>query len=33
MTGEFVRIIAAFIGVIGFSIFFNLKKEGVNGQR
>jgi len=27
MTGEFVRIIAAFIGVIGFSIFFNLKKE------
>lgn len=27
MTGDIVRIVAAFIGVIGFSIFFNLKKE------
>ena len=27
MTGDFIRIVAAFIGVIGFSIFFNLKKE------
>ena len=27
MTGELGRIVAAFIGIIGFSIFFNLKKE------
>ena len=27
MTGDLIRIVAAFIGVIGFSIFFNLKKE------
>jgi len=27
MTIDIIRIIAAFTGVIGFSIFFNLKKE------
>ena len=27
MTGDLIRVAAAFVGCIGFSIFFNMKKE------